>query len=67
MRLNEVEVLVFVVVLLLQCADGVALGSGDRRKHSEGGFILDLGIVRIYLGAHDHHRYSQIVCECAVA
>lgn len=46
MRLDEVEVLVFVVVLLLQCADGVALGSGDRCKHWEGGFILDLGIFK---------------------
>lgn len=45
--LDEVEVLVSVVVLLLQRADGVALGGDGRksRKHWEGGFILDRGIV----------------------
>lgn len=23
--------------------------------------------VRAYLGAHNHHGYSQVVCECAIA
>ena len=68
-RLNEVQMFISVVVLLLQCADGVTLRSHeqvlDRRVqvHATQNSVC----VCVYLGTDHHHWYPQGVCECVVS
>ena len=70
-RLNEVQMFISVVVLLLQCADGVTLRSHeqvlDRRVQVHATQNSVCVCVCVYLGTDHHHWYPQVVCECVVS